>query len=96
MVLKLSWPLRVCSAVQRTISSVVSHRHMYGILHDCVIHTSCNVTLFPHILLAHCHSLFLITYSLHNEIVAQRALDRRLADELNRFKNAISSLTRLL
>merc|ERR1719320_2074093 len=32
--------------------------------------------------------------SLHEEVMAQRALDRRLTDELMRFKNTISIVTR--
>ena len=32
--------------------------------------------------------------SLHDEVVAQRALDRRLTSELKRFKSRITSLTR--
>ena len=43
----------------------------------------------------HCNGfLFVIIYSLHEEVMAQRALDRRLTEELMRFKSTISILTR--
>jgi hypothetical protein len=33
-------------------------------------------------------------FSLHEEVIAQRALDRRLTEELMRFKSTIGILTR--
>ena len=35
-----------------------------------------------------------LLFRLHEEVLAQRALDRRLTEELMRFKNTISYLTR--
>jgi len=35
----------------------------------------------------------LLSFRLHEEILAQRALDRRLTEELLRFKTTISALT---
>lgn len=37
--------------------------------------------------------LLLFALSLHDEVVAQRALDRKLTAELNRFRGKIGSLT---
>ena len=35
----------------------------------------------------------LLYFSLHEEVLAQRALDRRLTEELMRFKSTIATLT---
>lgn len=40
--------------------------------------------------------IFMASFSLHEEVLAQRALDRRLTEELTRFKTSITLLTRLV
>lgn len=41
-----------------------------------------------------CNMIIFFSFSLHEEVMAQRALDRRLTEELMRFKGTIGILTR--
>lgn len=41
-----------------------------------------------------CSMIIFFSFSLHEEVMAQRALDRRLTEELMRFKGTIGILTR--
>ncbi len=43
--------------------------------------------LIPH------ENFAILPCSLHDEVLAQRALDRKLTDELNKFRGKITSLT---
>lgn len=50
--------------------------------------------IYIFLLTVFCNMIIFFSFSLHEEVMAQRALDRRLTEELMRFKGTIGILTR--